>query len=692
MGRPEIPTTTAPARRLPQPQARRTSGVRRGWVISGIVISGLVLIAVFPQLRFMNGSSASSVTSVPQQYTQHSTSNPVSVYGQFPQPDDPFQFLPCTPRTVPPLLDDGDAKRSWAGLFDPNPDHWSWGAPPKSIETARQTDDGYAGRGIFLCGYLDVPLDYTNKSGSRIARLAVTKFQVSGLALSADTNTSAGKKSERTIIIEPGGPGGSGTSYAWRAAEATTERLSKSKYDVLGWDPRGVNISRPAIACFPHDANRDHWNLLTNQHRAVVASPRDQVEIADVMNAAVMRACWEMHGDLGRFVSTAFVARDLDQIRAALGEDEVSGNFVSYGTGIAQTYASMFPDRVGRMILDGTEYVRDHRLRGGFGWTALDNATDAWHDGFLGECVNAGPEFCALAKPKDGKAVMLADLESRMEALFKSLASRPVPAYLPSSGPTMVTYSALVDGTYGAMYNANSWPTLAETLYDLESGNATLAALLLEGSLWHFDPEAPCPTTPKPPLSEELGSLVICADSYDATEPDDLDWWLSLWGNMTTQNWIAGNSRFYDVLGCRHFNTYWKPAEVYRGDLNHTLKHPVLLIAETYDPATPLRNGRRLLHEMGSNARLIAHHGYGHSSRDTSKCTDSLARAYILHGTLPEEAETACYADEKPYRYGAKTNGFATSAKSMRTEDHVKAWREHLKELSLFNPRLLPGL
>jgi pimeloyl-ACP methyl ester carboxylesterase len=545
-----------------------------------------------------------------------------------------------------------------------------------------------------MCGYLDVPLDYTNKTDGRIARLAVTKFQVSGLASIADDTTEppVGSKSERTIVIEPGGPGGSGTSYAWRAAQNITKRFSDGQFDVLAWDPRGVNASLPAVACFPHDASRDHWSILTSLHHEVSGSPREQLEVADAMNAAVMRACWERHGDLGRFLGTGFVAQDLEQIRMALGEDELTGYLVSYGTGIGQTYAAMFPDRAGRLILDGTEYVRDHRMRGGFGWTALDNATDAWHDGFLGECVNAGPEYCALAKPKGHKAVTLSGLEARMDALMASLADRPVPAYLPESGPTLVTYSAIVDAIYGAMYDPRSWPTLARALFELEDRNATLAASLLENLAWWYDPEAPCSSTPVPASDMELGNLVICADSYDDPGPDDLDWWFSLWGNMTSKSWIAGNSRFYNVLPCRHFLAYWpQPAGVYRGDLNHTLKHPVLLIAETYDPATPLRNGRRLLQEMGENARLIVHHGYGHSSRDTSNCTETIAKAYMLNGTLPDEQETDCYADEKPYLYGVgKVAAAMPGGIEIATEDPIKMWQEHLAELSFLDPRLSP--
>ncbi|SPQ26335.1 94f40f1a-5634-4da6-9b25-62e6d01b6a6b [Thermothielavioides terrestris] len=673
--------------RQPPPSPRRLSP---GWIVAGVAASALVLFAAFPQLTSWSGSSLASGAA--EHFVHHPGQlDNSSPYGKFPQEGDSFHFLPCTPATLPPALEDSAPERTWAARFDPVPEHWSWGAPQVG-ENGTAGGDPYAGRGIYLCGYLDVPLDYTNKSDTRIARLAVTKFQVSGLARVGDAaDSSAGRKSERTIVIEPGGPGGSGTSYAWRSAQNITERFTDGKFDVLGWDPRGVNASLPAVACFPHDASRDHWSILTSLHHAVSKSPREQLEIADAMNAAIMRACWERQGDLGRFLGTGMVARDLEQIRIALGEDELTGYLVSYGTGIGQTYASMFPDRVGRLILDGTEYVRDHRLRGGFGWTALDNATDAWRDGFLGECVNAGPEHCALAKPKEGKPVTLSDLEKRMDALLRSLATTPVPAYLPSSGPTLVTYSALVDAIYRAMYNARSWPSLAQTLSELEDGNSTLAASILETSAWYYDPETPCSPNPVPPSDAELTNLVICADSYDASGPDDLGWWLSLWGNMTSQNWIAGDSRFYTVLPCRHYTTYWpQPVGVYRGDLNHTLKHPVLLIAETYDPATPLRNGRRLLHEMGDNARLIVHHGYGHSSRDTSSCTESIARAYILNGTLPDSPETNCYADEKPYLYGVKTK--AAAAALTETQDPVEAWQEHLRELVFLKPGLSPAM
>ncbi|RYP52950.1 hypothetical protein DL768_001944 [Monosporascus sp. mg162] len=140
----------------------------------------------------------------------------------------------------------------------------------------------------------------------------------------------------------------------------------------------------------------------------------------------------------------------------------------------------MYPGSVGRMISDGTEYVRDHCLLGGFGWTALGSGIDARNDGFLAECINAGREHCALAQPRNSKSVSVDELKIRMESLLESLVERSIPGYTESSGPSSITYSAMVDIIYASLYNAETWPRLAQILYDLELGNSTLAAATLE--------------------------------------------------------------------------------------------------------------------------------------------------------------------------------------------------------------------
>lgn len=296
----------------------------------------------------------------PHQHDQHALGSP---FGTFPRPKDPFRFQPCTNLTQPPALNDSEHEANWAKLFDPDPHSWTWGN--KSDSSALH--DPFAGRGIYLCGYIDAPLDYLNASETRIVRLAVAKFQVSGLArLDGSSPDGAGSKSNRTLVLEPGGPGGSGISMVWGSGEALSDRLTEGAYDTLGWDPRGVNSSQPAISCFPYDADRDRWSMYTSPYREATADPDSQLRLMDAMNNATLHACFKRHGDLGRFMTTALVARDLEEIRKALDEDDLTGYLVSYGTGIGQTYVSMFPDRAGRIILDGTEYIRDHRLLGGF--------------------------------------------------------------------------------------------------------------------------------------------------------------------------------------------------------------------------------------------------------------------------------------------------------------------------------------
>ncbi len=239
----------------------------------------------------------------------------------------------------------------------------------------------------------------------------------------------------------------------------------------------------------------------------------------------------------------------------------------------------------------------------------------------------------------------------------------------------IISYTQLVSLIYGALYNPLGWDALAAAMHDLLQGNASMVARMVDS--WEYNPALPVAKH----SSDELGMLVICSDQYDSPLPPEYDvetngegWYLDLWKSMVEQSEIGGNGRFLDILPCRHWNaTFGAPKEVYRGDLDHDLSHPVLLIAEAYDPATPLRNGRRLLREMGKNARLIAHHGYGHSSRDTSTCTDTIMREYMLHGTVPEEQETQCKADAKPYRY--------TEAKS--SAQLVEEWKISMAETQM---------
>ncbi|CAD6892325.1 unnamed protein product [Tilletia laevis] len=501
------------------------------------------------------------------------------------------------------------------------------------------------------CGYLDVPLDYTNKSDSRTARLAVVMYQVGE------------KKSEKTVVINPGGPGGSGTYYSLRAGETISRNYTDHTMDILGFDPRGVNMSTPSWSCFQQDGYRDRWTALTSQFPETSKTPIEHLRLTDAYATATWSACENTFGDMGRFLSTAFVARDVDSIREALGEETLNAYMVSYGTNIGVIYSQMFPDRVGRMLLDGVDPADQARTVEGWGKSAIGDIEKAFIEGVLGECVRAGPKACALAKDEH---ITVDDLKNSTYALFDRLKTYPLPATHPKLGPGVITYETVDSIIYSALYNSASWPMLARMLSELQDGNGTLA---LQMQSWNFDPllskkkkrgggDSPgwagvhVPET----SSEELTSAVVCSDSYDSPR-HNLSWWNELQAEMVQQSPLGGSMNWEYVIGCRSFKT--KVAEVYRGTFNHTLRNPILLIGETHDPATPLRGARHIHDILGrGNSRLVEHHGYGHSSRDRSEgCTERIKRELFLLGKVPERDVTECFADGKPYPLPSEDEG-----------------------------------
>ncbi|CAO1639184.1 unnamed protein product [Sympodiomycopsis kandeliae] len=484
------------------------------------------------------------------------------------------------------------------------------------------------------CGSIKVPYDYHNKSDTRTMQIETVLFQTGP------------ERANHTIVVNPGGPGGSGVSFAWSSAEKISSNYTDNQFDVLGFDPRGVNASIPHVSCYPNYGYSDRTAALGSFYREK-GDKRSDLELYDALYEAQMKACREKYGDLPGYLTTALVARDMDLIRSALQEDQLYYYGVSYGTGLGTTYNQMYPDRVGRMLLDGLENIRDGRTTTGFGSAALYDIVRAFNDGFIGECIRSGPKGCALAsKPHTNETDSISGLHSRMQTIFDKLIQRPISATHPTLGPGLIRYKDLISVLYSALYNAATWPDLASAISSYElHGNATKLLEKVEYATFASDPEK-CPI-PENKVSGDSGIMTICGDSYDAPHPA-LDTYLDIWEKMENRSFIGGDGRFLDILPCRHFD--WTPAEVYRGDLNATLSTPILLISETYDPATPLHNGKRLFEEMTSkNARLLIHHGYGHSSRDKSTCTEKIKRRYFLEGKLPQEDVSECYADTKPY-------------------------------------------
>ena len=182
----------------------------------------------------------------------------------------------------------------------------------------------------FDCSTLSVPLDYTDPAGAAIS-ISVIRLRASN--------------SVGSLLLNPGGPGGSGIDYV-RAAPYVVSRNLIHRYDIVGFDPRGVGKSTP-VHCLT-DAQ-------TDEIIAADGSPDNQAEIDRIvaLNKSFANACARKSPDVYRFVDTVSAARDIDILRSALGDDKLNWLGKSYGTFLGATYADLFPTRVGRMVLDG---------------------------------------------------------------------------------------------------------------------------------------------------------------------------------------------------------------------------------------------------------------------------------------------------------------------------------------------------
>ncbi|KAK0545710.1 hypothetical protein OC846_005555 [Tilletia horrida] len=501
------------------------------------------------------------------------------------------------------------------------------------------------------CGYLDVPLDYTNASDSRTARIALVMYQ-------------AGEtKSNRTIVVNPGGPGASGTQTAWFYGEKWSKDYSDGTFDVLGFDPRGINMSVPSSSCYNSDAYRDRWSSLAFQVPDTVSNGdldvragQKALNTTDLYFQAIWGACEQRNGDFSRFITTAFVSRDVDRLREALGEEELTAIVFSYGTNLMQTYAAMFPQRVGRIILDGVQSARLARSPFGWGNSTDGNALNSFYEGFLGGCTKAGPDLCELAE-LNGTVQTSESLKGRVNEVLAELRKLPQAAWHPELGAGLVTYESLVNILFTSMYSPGSWSRTAKMLKGLLEGNNTLTFAAHE---WQYDPvegdtvhayswpgiEAPQATT------AELIYQIVCADSYDYKR-EPWNYWLDFYQAARNRSWIWPDSFFQVILACRTYNnSFGPPKEVYRGNFTAKLKNPLLLVGGTHDPVTPIFNVRLVQDEWGKeNIRTVLHHGYGHTAiKDPSNCTESIKRDVILNGKWPgPDEERECFADQKPF-------------------------------------------
>ncbi|MHA5050585.1 alpha/beta hydrolase [Streptomyces sp. SD15] len=437
------------------------------------------------------------------------------------------------------------------------------------------------------CGQLEVPLDYADPGGPTIQ-----------LALARRQATDPGERIG-SLVYNPGGPGGSGVETLQGPVPPVTAQVH-SQYDIVSFDPRGVEQSAP-IRCVAPAAPADYVSLdITPDNPAEVTT---FVEYQKEYGAA----CQAGSGERLAHVSTRETARDMDVLRAALGDEKLNYLGVSYGTEIGTSYAEEFPDRVGRMVLDAAVDPRINRLDMQRDYAAgLELALNA----FLADCATR--KDCPLGTDLPGA-------RQRLSELLASLDHTPLPA----AEAGTVDRDTAVGVIHQAMYSKELWPALRAALGEALAGNgADLGLMALSGGHGGNFSEAftAINCLDLPPAVTSAEQVQAQLPSFRKASPVFGEW--LAWDALSCADWPA------KPVGTPH-------------EVNAPGTPPILVVGTTRDPATPYAWAKGLAEQLDSGV-LLTRDGDGHSGYVMgSPCVDRAVDTYLLEGRPPADG-TRC--------------------------------------------------
>lgn len=450
--------------------------------------------------------------------------------------------------------------------------------------------------GSFQCAQLKVPLDYKAPGGDTI-ELAVIRLR-----------SSSGGKHLGTMVTNPGGPGGSAVDFVRQARAIFSQQLLDA-YDVVGFDPRGVQRSEP-VTCLT-DAQLDTFISLD-------ASPDNAAEVKQLDDAAKQftAGCEQRSGKMLAHVSTSDTARDMDVLRGAIGEKKLDYVGFSYGTVLGATYADLFPTHVGRMVLDGA-------VDPALGNVELQHGQAKGFELALRRFVDNCDQQSDCPLPGGTQAGL-----DRIAQFFDELDSKPLPTNDPKRPLTQALgQSAVLSLLYFPAYG--DWDALRQGLSAAFAGDGgTLLEMLDERN-------------ERSSSGKYANNLQYAYYAVNAV--DDPDRPTTAQVATLAEQWSKEAPIFGSVLAWANDMWQYWPVPATDAPRATTAKGapPILVVGTTYDPATPYPWSQSLAKELSSGVLLTrvgdGHTGYGKGSA----CTDNAVDRFLLTGTAPP-AGTVC--------------------------------------------------
>jgi pimeloyl-ACP methyl ester carboxylesterase len=474
------------------------------------------------------------------------------------------------------------------------------------------------------CAMATVPLDYDDPTGSTI------EISVSRLPALDQANRIGG------LFFNSGGPGGATAQLVRDAGVDIFSPAERQQFDIIGIDPRGVGDSTP-IRCF---ASADEQSAILGGGPRI---PVNDEELAGTLESARLYGeyCAANAGPLLSHMSTANVARDMDMVRQALGDEQLSYFGVSYGTHLGSVYANLFTHHVRAMVIDGNldavawttgvddeadDIPFDTRIQSGAGGAATIDA-------FLAECADAGPDKCALAI--DG------DPFDKWYSLLDRLRQEPISLPQPDGTATTLTYSEFVELTVSVLYGSPAeWPLLASAIQGVFADASVPAAV---GTMERLALQAKRPLgfAEESPFDDSFAA-VTCSETDN---PDNQDAWITNAEEQADLYGAAGEFWAWGSLPCATWPVV--DEDRYAGPWDIPTDIPILLINNFFDPATSFESAVELFDELG-NVQFLPVAGYGHVAFGKSTCVNTAVETYLLALETPPD-DTVCSQNDIPF-------------------------------------------
>ncbi|KAI0818142.1 Alpha/Beta hydrolase protein [Xylaria sp. FL0064] len=481
----------------------------------------------------------------------------------------------------------------------------------------------------FTCSRLEVPLDYSNRS---IGTTSIAFIKLAGKNATVESPS---------IVIIPGGPGGSGVDLLFEFQSFLGPAIGE-QYNFVSFDPRGVNNSGPSLDCFSGNAearsafSRVHVTGVTNVSSTSLEEQYYSSSIfGEWCNDAV-----EKKSPHGYYVTTPAVAQDLLTFIEA--EAEAAGQSPSdaklwcyggsYGTIIGTTFASMFPDRVGRMLLDGIMNAEQYYTND---WRDAVDQMDETIDKFSTLCHAAGPEKCSFWGPTPS------NITARLDDIIYQLQNHPTPmSGLQGRGlPTLVTYSDLKALLINALYTpVETFPVLADILHQFERGNASALAGMLDSGLT---------------LTSDAGWVIRCADSYRRNRLSTIEEFKDFVDYSVSKSKYTGDiwPIFLETISCVSVRPQLSDSLVVQDPnigLDRPTSFPILFTSNTIDPLTPLKSARKMYSQFPGSV-LLLQEAVGHTviNQGGSDCYFGHIQAYF-QGIVPP-SDVTCPQQYVPF-------------------------------------------